>query len=65
MAAIGISNGISRFGAQGPSNGMAPAGNNTQRDPNATPWYASGPFWVLMFLAIGYLMVTQTLKGGG
>jgi hypothetical protein len=26
------------------------------------PWYASGPFWVLVFLVVGYLLVFQTLK---
>jgi hypothetical protein len=26
------------------------------------PWYESGPFWVLVFLVMGYILVFQTLK---
>ena len=60
---VGISNGISRFGVAGPVNSTAPAGaNRVNNDPGDTKWYESGPFWVLVFLVVGYILVFQTLK---
>lgn len=51
-----------RFGA---GNAVAPSGANPQSASAAgeTPWYAGGPFWVLVFLVVGYILVFQTLKG--
>lgn len=56
------SQGVGRFG--GPPNTSAPAGNNTvsSRDVDDVRWYESGPFWVLVFLVVGYILVFQTLK---
>jgi hypothetical protein len=64
---IGIpqtSTGIGRFGVS-PPNGTAPRVGNTQSPTDAgvdVPWYASGPVWVIVFLAVGYILVVQTLK---
>lgn len=55
--------GIGRFGVTVP-NRMAPSGSNPQDTSEVeTPWYASGPVWVLLFLVVGYILVFQTLKG--
>ena len=59
--ATGIGNGINRFGVVGPANSVAPAGGNRVTSSTETPWYASGPFWVLVFLVVGYVLVFQTL----
>jgi len=56
--------GVGRFGVT-PPNGIAPGGYNLQSPTEAgveTPWYASGPVWVLVFLVVGYILVFQTLK---
>lgn len=64
---IGISQasmGVGRFGVQ-PPNGTTPGGYNLQSPTDAgvdTPWYSSGPAWVLVFLVVGYILVFQTLK---
>jgi hypothetical protein len=60
--AVGISNGIGRFGVSGPGNQLAPAGNGQARDPSQIPWYSSGPFWTMVFLIVGYVLVFQTLR---
>jgi hypothetical protein len=62
MAPIGMASGIGRFGVSGPANSAAPAGQNRVTSSQETPWYASGPFWVLVFLVVGYILVFQTLK---
>jgi hypothetical protein len=57
--------GVGRFGAI-PPNATTPRGASIQSPTEAgveRPWYASGPFWVLVFLAVGYILVFQTLKG--
>jgi hypothetical protein len=60
---VGISNGMNRFGVTGPPNRTAPAGQNAiSSSPDDTPWYESGPFWVLVFLVVGYVLVFQTLR---
>jgi hypothetical protein len=59
------STGIGRFGVV-PPNASAPRGANPASPTDAgvsVPWYASGPVWVLVFLAVGYVLVFQTLKG--
>jgi hypothetical protein len=60
--AIGMSNGIGRFGVTGPANAVVPAGANRVTNSQDTKWYESGPFWVLVFLVVGYILVFQTLK---
>jgi hypothetical protein len=62
MGQVGISNGMSRFGVSGPVNSIAPAGANRVTNSQDVAWYESGPFWVLVFLAVGYILVFQTLK---
>ena len=63
MATLGITQpGLVGRSASGPSNVMAPAPGGTAHDPGNVPFYASGPFWVLVFLGIGYILVFQTLK---
>jgi hypothetical protein len=56
--------GVGRFGVV-PPNANAPRGSNPQSAEAAgePAWYASGPFWVLVFLVVGYILVFQTLKG--
>jgi len=56
--------GIGRFGVL-PPNATTPRGGNYQSTEAAgeAPWYASGPFWVVVFLVVGYVLVFQTLKG--
>lgn len=52
------------FGVR-PPNATAPGGSNIASPVSAgvdVAWYASGPFWVLIFLALGYILVFQTLK---
>jgi hypothetical protein len=48
-----------------PPNATAPSGSNPQSAQAAgeRTWYASGPFWVIVFLVAGYVLVFQTLKG--
>jgi len=62
MGSIGISSGISRFGAQGPANIMTPGGANPVTGNPQRQWYESGPFWTFVFLAVGYILVYRTLK---
>ena len=65
--AIGIlssQTGVGRFGVR-PPNASMPGGSNPQSPSDAgvdTPWYASGPAWVLVLLVVGYILVSQTLK---
>lgn len=55
--------GIGRFGVRVP-NATAPSGSSpVDASEVTTPWYGSGPFWVLLFLIVGYILVFQTLKG--
>lgn len=57
--------GVGRLGVI-PPNATAPGGSNPQSATGSgveRPWYASGPFWVLVFLVVGYVLVFQTLKG--
>jgi hypothetical protein len=62
MAGVGISNGIGRFGVSSPANLVAPAGQNRVSNSQEVPWYESGPFWTLVFLVVGYILVFQTLR---
>lgn len=62
MGGIGISNGMNRYGVTGPANRGMPAGNNAVSDPDSKQWYESGPFWTLVFLLVGYMLVFQTLR---
>jgi hypothetical protein len=60
---VGISNGMNQFGASGPPNRSAPSpGSRITSSPDDTPWWESGPLWVLIFLVVGYVLVFQTLK---
>jgi len=62
--AVGVSNGISRFGVSGPVNSTAPRGaNGITGDTGETKVWESGPVWTLIFLFVGYIMVRQTLRG--
>jgi hypothetical protein len=64
MGQIGIQQ-PGRFGVI-PPNATTPRGSNPANPTDAgveVPWYASGPIWVLVFLAVGYVLVFQTLKG--
>jgi hypothetical protein len=56
------SQGVGRFG--GAPNSLAPAGKNTvtSRDAEGVRWYESGPFYVIVFLTLGYILVFQTLR---
>ena len=62
MGGVGISNGINRWGVSGPSNQISPSGITGVTQPSDVPWYESGPLWVLIFLAVGYILVFQTLR---
>lgn len=62
MPAIGITQ-PGRMGyASGPPNRSAPSVGGSARSPDDVAWYESGPFWVLVFLVVGYILVFQTLK---
>jgi hypothetical protein len=62
MAGIGIAQ-PSRLGyASGPPNRSAPAPGGGARSPDSVAFWESGPFWVLVFLVVGYVLVFQTLK---
>lgn len=55
--------GMGRFGVT-PPNLRAPSGSQTVDTSGVeTPWYLSGPVWVLLFLIVGYILVFQTLRG--
>lgn len=55
--------GLGKFGVRVP-NTRAPGGSNSVDSSEVeTPWYGSGPVWVLIFLVVGYILVFQTLKG--
>jgi hypothetical protein len=65
MVGIPQNNVMGRFGVRPPNSSM-PSGANPASPSDsgvAVPWYASGPVWVLVFLAVGYILVFQTLKG--
>jgi len=63
MGQVGIGNGISRFGVAGPVNSSAPGGSNrVSNSPGDVKFYESGPFWVIVFLVVGYVLVFQTLR---
>jgi hypothetical protein len=66
MAQVGIpqsSLSIGRFGARVPNTSTPSGSNQVDSSDVETPWYASGPVWVLVFLIVGYVLVFQTLKG--
>lgn len=53
-----------RFGMT-PPNATAPGGSAMASPVQAgvdVAWYESGPFWVIVFLVVGYILVFQTLK---
>ena len=53
--------GINRFG--GTTSGAAgPIMTSTANQADATRWYESGPFWVLIFLVAGYILVYRTIR---
>lgn len=62
MATIGIAQPMGRLGVSGPPNRSMPAPGGSARAPEDVPWYESGPFWVLVALVLGYILVFQTLK---
>lgn len=63
MGQVGIGGGINRFGVSGPVNATAPSGaNGVSNAPGDVKVWESGPFWVLVFLGVGYIMVFKTLR---
>jgi hypothetical protein len=52
------SGGMGRY-AQALGASAAPAGPGGAAE---RPFLGSGPFWVLVFLAVGYILVFQTLR---
>jgi len=59
---VGISSGLGRWGVSGPPNRGTPTGIMPINNSMDVPWYESGPLWVLVFLAVGYVLVFQTLR---
>jgi hypothetical protein len=60
-----MSNGIGRFGVSGPPNATSPGGANTVTSSNTgapKPFYQTGPFWVIIFLIVGWLGVYRTIR---
>lgn len=53
---------MGRFGVAAPPNATAPAGGNPVTSDVVRPWYSTGPFMVLVFLVVGYILVFRTLK---
>jgi len=62
MATVGISQGLTRFGGFGPPNRNPGQTVSPVSDATSTPWWQSGPVWVMVFLIVGYVLVFQTLK---
>ena len=54
--------GINRFGGRSSGSPAAPTMTSTANQADATPWYESGPFWVVVFLFSGYILVYRTLR---
>lgn len=58
---------LSRFGTMVP-NYNAPGGGNPvalgvqSGDAAAISWYESGPFWMILFLVAGYILVYRTIR---
>ena len=53
--------GMNRFGGSNTSP-AAPTMTSAANDADATRWYESGPFWVMIFLVSGYILVYRTLR---
>lgn len=57
---------IDRYGKMLP-NSSKPSGANAINPINSPgvagiPFYESGPFWVLVFLTVGYILVYRTIR---
>lgn len=54
---------LNRFGGYGAG---ATASTNSAsaaaQDAEATKWYESGPFWTIVFLFVGYILVYRTIR---
>lgn len=59
---IGITRPGSGMAGVFPPNRSAPSPGGSARDPGSVPFYESGPFWVVVFLVVGYVLVFQTLR---
>lgn len=59
---IGLkSPGLNRFGGTSTSP-AAPSSTSAANQADSTRWYESGPFWVMIFLFSGYILVYRTLR---